>query len=130
MEISKLILLVLSFIASLVQAKTHTHEWDIAWKLAAPDGFLRPVVAINGLFPGPEIHIQKGDRVIIKANNNLGNTSTTLHFHGIFQNGSTSQDGPNMVTQCPIPSGGSLTYDFVVRTDFSSYEIFILMWDV
>ncbi|KAK5142597.1 hypothetical protein LTR04_002171 [Oleoguttula sp. CCFEE 6159] len=44
----------------------------------------------------------------------LGNETTSLHFHGLFQHGSNTMDGPSGVTQCPIQPGGSLTYDFVI----------------
>ena len=42
----------------------------------------------------------------------LGNQSTSLHFHGLFQNGTNAMDGPVGVTQCDIPPGESMTYDF------------------
>ena len=42
----------------------------------------------------------------------LGNQSTTLHFHGIFQNGTTEMDGPGQVSQCGIPPGSRFTYNF------------------
>lgn len=58
-----------------------------------------------------------GDRVIVNLNNKLGNETTSLHFHGIFQTGTAAMDGPTGVTQCPIPPGASFTYDFVVRLE-------------
>ena len=46
--------------------------------------------------------------------NNLGNESTTLHFHGIHQNGTNNMDGVSMVTQCPVPPGHSYVYNFTI----------------
>ncbi|KAI9779532.1 MAG: hypothetical protein M1839_007340 [Geoglossum umbratile] len=42
----------------------------------------------------------------------LGNQSTSIHFHGLFQNGTTHMDGPVGVTQCAIPPDGKFTYNF------------------
>jgi hypothetical protein len=101
--------------AATTLAKTVTFNWNLGWINANPDGRLeRPVIAINGQFPLPTINITLHDRIIINAVNDLGNTSATLHFHGIFQTGSTAQDGPYQVTQCGIPAGGSQTYNFTV----------------
>ena len=83
---------------------------------AAPDGFSRPVIGINGQFPPPEVHIQKGDRVVAHVYNNLGNQSTGIHWHGIRQFGNAVYDGPTGFTQCPIPPNGTLTYDFPVSS--------------
>lgn len=95
-------------------AKIVTHHFNIGWISAKPDGFVRPVVAINGQFPAPTIHVTVGDELEIHAVNNLGNSSLTLHFHGIFQEGSTAQDGPFQVSQCGVPPGQSFTYRFFV----------------
>jgi iron transport multicopper oxidase len=100
--------------APLAWGKINTYNWELGWINASPDGFERPVVAINGQFPLPTINVTLGDQIIINAVNNLGNSSATLHFHGLYQNGSTSQDGPFQVSQCGIPTGGNLTYNFFV----------------
>ena len=99
----------------LVRGAVITYDWKFSWVTAAPDGFNRQVIAINGQFPLPTINVTVGDQIVINAVNNLGNTNATLHFHGLFQNGTNSQDGPFQVTQCPIPVGQSLTYNFTVR---------------
>lgn len=86
-------------ISSVVFAGTVVYDLEFTWISAAPDGFTRPVIAINGQFPGPTIYCTVGDRVIVRAVNNLGNTSATIHFHGLYQNGSTAQDGVDGVSQ-------------------------------
>jgi len=55
-----------------------------------------------------------GDQVIVNVDNQLGNQSTTLHFHGLFMNGTSNMDGPAQVSQCGIPPGGTFTYNFTV----------------
>lgn len=102
-------------LAHMAVAGTVTYNWDITWVMANPDGaMMRPVIGINGQWPCPAINADVGDRVVVNVNNRLGNESTSLHFHGLFQQGSTTMDGPTGVTQCPIPPGSKFTYDFQV----------------
>lgn len=97
-------------------AATVSHDFNITWVTANPDGaFARPVIGINGKWPIPRIDADIGDRVVINVHNQLGNQSTSLHFHGLFMNGTTQMDGPSQVTQCGITPGSSFTYNFTVR---------------
>ena len=105
--------LLLALHTALVAAKTITYDFDIGWVTANPDGlFDRPTIGINGQWPIPRIEADVGDRIIIHANNQLGNRTTSLHFHGLYMNGSAHMDGPVGSSQCAIPSGHSMTYDF------------------
>jgi iron transport multicopper oxidase len=91
------------------------YDFNITWVTANPDGnFARPTIGINGQWPIPEIRSTIGDTIIVNVHNQLGNQSTSLHFHGLFMNGTTEMDGPSYVTQCPIAPGGSFTYNFTV----------------
>jgi iron transport multicopper oxidase len=90
-------------------------NWSIGWVNANPDGrVLRAVIGINGQWPCPTINANVGDLVTIQVTNNLGNETTSLYFHGLYQTGSNDMDGPVKVTQCPIPPGDSFTYTFFV----------------
>jgi iron transport multicopper oxidase len=106
----------LPLLAAVAQAtmKIQAYEWNITWVNAAPDGTSRPVVGINNQWPCPPIVVLPGDIVRINVYNGLGNETTALHFHGLFQNGTSSMDGPAMVNQCPIPPGETFVYQFVV----------------
>ncbi|KAG5914460.1 hypothetical protein E4U42_000478 [Claviceps africana] len=102
-------------LTTLAAAATINHDFNVTWVRANPDGaFERPVIGINGQWPIPTIQCHVGDRIVINLNNQLGNQSTSLHFHGLFQNGTNQMDGPSGVTQCPVPPGGSITYNFTV----------------
>ncbi len=90
-----------------VSAKLRTFNWNIGWVTASPDGLARPLVGINGQWPNPSIAVNVGDTVKINVYNGLGNESTSIHFHGIFQTGTTFMDGAAMVSQCPIAPGSS-----------------------
>ncbi|KAK0118499.1 hypothetical protein ONS95_007390 [Cadophora gregata] len=101
-------------LVSFALAKTVTYDWSIGWVTAAPDGFTRKVIGINGKFPLPTIEGNVGDRIIVNVYNALGDESTSIHFHGLDQPGTQFSDGPSGVTQCPIPPGASLKYDFML----------------
>ncbi|KAF8155428.1 laccase 16 [Crassisporium funariophilum] len=81
----------------------------------APDGFSRAGVIVNGVFPGTLIQANKDDVLHIAVNDQLTNPtmrqSISIHWHGLFQMRTASEDGPAMVNQCPISPGHSYTYD-------------------
>jgi iron transport multicopper oxidase len=105
-----------AWLITLTAATTHIFDWNITWVYANPDGLApRPVIGINNQWPLPLINISQGDRIVAKVTNGLGNMTTSMHWHGLFQNGTNHMDGPPGVTQCEIPVGGSVTYNFTVR---------------
>ncbi|MCJ1231986.1 hypothetical protein MMC12_008667 [Toensbergia leucococca] len=107
---------VLLCVRALAQAATITYDFNITWVMANPDGaFNRPTIGINGQWPLPQITATVGDRVIVNVNNQLGNQTTSLHFHGLYMNGTTEMDGVVGVSQCAIPPGGSFKYDFQIN---------------
>ncbi|KAF8848125.1 hypothetical protein BDZ45DRAFT_606421 [Acephala macrosclerotiorum] len=89
-----------------------TFNWNIAWVNAAPDGHNRPFVGINGEWPLPPLLADIGDIIVINVVNSLGNETTSLHFHGMFQRNATFEDGTAMVAQCPIAPGDTFVYEF------------------
>jgi iron transport multicopper oxidase len=100
---------------SVVYAEIRTYNLNVGWVTRNPDGhFDRPVIGINGQWPIPRLEATVGDRVVVNLNNQLGNESTSLHFHGLFMNGTNEMDGVVGVTQCGIPPGSSFTYNFTV----------------
>ena len=100
----------------LAYAATVTYDFNITWVTANPDGlFERPVIGINGQWPVPYITATVGDRIVVNVLNQLGNESTGIHFHGMYQNGTAEMDGTVGVTQCSIGPGISFTYNFTVR---------------
>jgi len=101
-------------LGGLALAGTVTYDWSIDWVTAAPDGFSRQVIGINGAWPCPPIEATVGDTVVINVFNNLGSESTGIHFHGLSQTGTQVMDGASGVTQCPIPPGSHFTYSFQV----------------
>lgn len=88
----------------------------VANKVISPDGYARSTVLVGGTFPGPLIQAQKGDEfrldVINRLSDTLMNTTTSIHWHGLFQHRSNWADGAAFVTQCPIPPNGSFLHKF------------------
>jgi Multicopper oxidase len=89
--------------------------WNITWVIAAPDGFARPVVGINGKWPCPQIDVELGDRLIVDLYNGLGNQSTGIHWHGFHQYGTGYMDGSTSATQCPVAPGQHIQYNISVN---------------
>ena len=65
----------------------------------------------NGGIPGPLIRVHVGDRLIVHFSNHLPQP-TTVHWHGVRL--PIQMDGVPDVSQPPVPTGGTFTYDFVV----------------
>lgn len=111
-----LAILLVSLLLGLVKAEVRTFDWNMTWVNANPDGLNeREIVGINGQWPLPVIHVNKGDRVIIHMFNGLQNRNVSIHFHGIFQNGTNAQDGPIWTTQAPVVPNSMFIYDFNVN---------------
>ncbi|KAF8073914.1 laccase [Lyophyllum atratum] len=91
----------------------------------SPDGFTRSTVLANGIFPGPVIRGDKGDRFKINVIDSLTDPtmlrSTSIHWHGIYQNTTNWADGAAFVTQCPIAANDSFLYDFSVPNQAGTF---------
>lgn len=110
-----LFVLVWLCLAIFTSAANVTYDFNIGWVITNPDGaYYRPTIGINGQWPLPYIEASVGDHVVVNAHNRLGNRTVSLHFHGLFMNGSTEMDGPVGVSQCAIPIDGTMTYEFNV----------------
>lgn len=70
-----------------------------------------------GQSPGPTIHANIGDRLLINVHNALTTNSTTVHWHGLHHAGTNFMDGTQSITQCGIPPGQSFTYNFTLNQD-------------
>lgn len=106
--------------ASMAAAETVTYDWNVTWVQANPDGaHERKVIGINNAWPLPIVEVNTGDQLVANVYNGLGDKDMSIHWHGMFQNGTTYMDGASMVSQCPIPPGSSLTYNFTVTQNGS-----------
>ncbi|XP_019186338.1 PREDICTED: laccase-17-like [Ipomoea nil] len=73
----------------------------------------KSILSVNGRFPGPRVVAREGDRVVVKVVNLVSN-NISIHWHGIRQLRSGWADGPAYVTQCPIQTNQTYTYNFTI----------------
>lgn len=122
---SRVFLYIWSFLTLciLCSAETRVYNFTASYINRNPDGVHeRRVIALNGEWPLPVIRVKEYDRVIINLTNQLEEgKSTSLHFHGLFQQDSNWMDGPEMVTQCPIPYGHTFVYNFTITAQSGTY---------
>ncbi|SSD60249.1 related to Iron transport multicopper oxidase FET3 [Saccharomycodes ludwigii] len=111
-----------SSIISKVHAATHVYNWTTGLGDYNVDGTdTRPIITCNGEFPWPDVRVTKGDRIIVYLTNGFSDRNTSLHFHGLFQNGTSLMDGPEMVNQCPIAPNDTMIYNFTVPNNVGTY---------
>ncbi|KAI0942998.1 hypothetical protein AcV7_002262 [Taiwanofungus camphoratus] len=92
---------------------TRYYDFVVAEAMGAPDGVEKLMLVVNGLFPGPTIEANMGDRIVVNVTNNMPN-STAIHWHGLYQRGTNYYDGTDAITQCGIPPGESMVYNFTL----------------
>ncbi|KIJ21193.1 laccase [Paxillus involutus ATCC 200175] len=101
------------------------NDLTISNKIISPDGFKRSTSLAGGTFPGPLIKAQKGDSFAINVVNELRDQdmflSTSVHWHGLFQNGTNYVDGVAFVTQCPISQNDSFLHRFDVGNQAGTF---------
>ena len=88
-------------------------EIELDAKLAEVEflpGVRTPVWTYGGSVPGPLIRAKVGDRIIIHFTNRLPE-GTSIHWHGMRV--PNDMDGVPGVTQDPVATDGSFTYDFI-----------------
>lgn len=80
-------------------------------ELEVAPGFKTKVWGFNGQVPGPLVHVEEGDEVEVKVQNNT-TLNHTIHWHGMYQTGTWRSDGVPDITQKGIEPGESYTYRF------------------
>lgn len=96
------------------------YHFNISHGYINPDGVYRSMLLVNGQFPGPMIECNEGDIVQVTVENHAVN-ATSIHWHGLFQNGSNWMDGTVGISQCPIAAGWKFTYEFNVTGQHGTY---------
>ncbi|MBA0602032.1 hypothetical protein Gorai_002228 [Gossypium raimondii] len=101
------------FLTFPAEAAVRKYQFDIRVKNGSRLCHAKPIVTVNGRFPGPTIYAREGDRVLVKLTN-YAKYNISIHWHGLKQFRNGWADGPAYITQCPIKTGHSYTYDFNV----------------
>ncbi|KAL1664491.1 multicopper oxidase-domain-containing protein [Schizophyllum commune] len=92
------------------EPSTREYFWTVTKSEGAPAGARKPILRVNGLSPGPTIEANSHDRIIVHVTNGLDDDTT----HGLKQNGTNYYDGTQGITQCGIPPGETLVYNFTL----------------
>ncbi|KAG0485597.1 hypothetical protein HPP92_009676 [Vanilla planifolia] len=95
------------------EAAVKRYKFEIVVKNVSRLCHAKPIVTVNGRFPGPTIYARAGDRVVVNVTNHA-QYNISIHWHGLKQFRNGWADGPAYITQCPIQSGSSYVYDFNV----------------
>ncbi|KAL4387810.1 hypothetical protein GQ457_09G009960 [Hibiscus cannabinus] len=114
--VSKTTLFLVGFIAFITfpaEADVRKYQFDIQVRNVSRLCHAKPIVTVNGRFPGPTLYAREGDRVIINVTNHA-KYNMSIHWHGLKQYRNGWADGPAYITQCPIQTGNSYAYDFNV----------------
>ncbi|EGG00260.1 multi-copper oxidase laccase-like protein [Melampsora larici-populina 98AG31] len=113
-------------------AQTRNYAWTLTNETAAPDGYTRnmlPYSSGRDVFEARADRISKnfsvlvlkeGDTINVAVTNSLSD-SVSIHWHGIYQNGTAWMDGVTGVTQCPIPAGSTFTYTFTISRQYGTF---------
>ncbi|KAI3734947.1 hypothetical protein L6452_14429 [Arctium lappa] len=108
-----ILVLVMVLFPTLVEPKVWRYKFNVVMKNMTRLCETKPVVTINGKFPGPTLYAREDDRVIVRIVNKVQH-NITIHWHGVRQLRTGWSDGPAYVTQCPIQTGESYLYKFNV----------------
>ncbi|KAJ0965917.1 hypothetical protein J5N97_027055 [Dioscorea zingiberensis] len=100
-----------SLLLPTAEAAVKKYQFDVVVKNVSRLCHAKPIVTVNGRYPGPTVHAREGDRVIINVTNHA-QYNMSIHWHGVKQLRNGWADGPAYITQCPIQSGKSYSYDF------------------
>nr|GEU71732.1 laccase-11-like [Tanacetum cinerariifolium] len=94
----------LSLVCLQTEAATKKYQFDVQVSNVSRLCQAKPIVTVNGQFPGPTIYARDGDRVMINVSNHA-QYNMSIHWHGLKQYANGWADGPAYITQCPIQTG-------------------------
>ncbi|XP_058093572.1 laccase-4-like isoform X2 [Magnolia sinica] len=109
-----LVTVVCILLPALVECRTRHYKFNVVMKNTTRLCQTKPIVTVNGQFPGPTLHAREGDNVLVKVVNHV-KYNVTIHWHGIRQLRTGWADGPAYITQCPIQPGQQYVYNFTIK---------------
>ncbi|OWM81710.1 hypothetical protein CDL15_Pgr007748 [Punica granatum] len=108
-----LVLVIACFSPAIVECKVRKYTFSVVMKSTTRSCSSKPIVTLNGQFPGPTLYAREGDNVLVKVVNRV-KYNVSIHWHGIRQLRTGWADGPAYITQCPIQAGQSYVYNFTI----------------
>ncbi|KAK6943538.1 Multicopper oxidase, type 1 [Dillenia turbinata] len=109
----KALVLVACLYPAMVEGIVRHYKFDVVMRNATRLCASKPIVTVNGRFPGPTLYAREGDNVLVKVVNHV-QVNVSIHWHGIRQLRTGWYDGPAYITQCPIQPGQSFLYNFTI----------------
>ncbi|XP_021647153.2 laccase-4 isoform X1 [Hevea brasiliensis] len=96
-----------------VECMVRHYKFNVVTKKTSKLCSSKPIVTVNGKFPGPTLVAREDDTVLVKVVNHV-KYNVSIHWHGIRQLRTGWADGPAYITQCPIQPGQSFVYNFTI----------------
>ncbi|KAK6943083.1 Multicopper oxidase, N-terminal [Dillenia turbinata] len=109
----KVLVLVACLYPAMVEGIVRHYKFNVVMRNATRLCASKPIVTVNGRFPGPTLYAREGDNVLVKVVNHV-QVNVSIHWHGIRQLRTGWYDGPAYITQCPIQPGQSFIYNFTI----------------
>ncbi|XP_061349929.1 laccase-4-like isoform X1 [Gastrolobium bilobum] len=109
----RVLLLIACIFPALVECRVRHYKFHVVTKNTTRLCSSKPIVTINGKFPGPTLYAREDDTVLVKVVNQV-NHNVTIHWHGVRQLRTGWADGPAYITQCPIQPGHTYVYNFTI----------------
>ncbi|KAL4334125.1 hypothetical protein GQ457_07G035070 [Hibiscus cannabinus] len=96
-----------------VECMVRHYKFNVVLKNTTRLCSTKPIVTVNGRYPGPTLVAREDDTILVKVVNHV-KYNISIHWHGIRQIRTGWADGPAYITQCPIQPGQSYVYNFTV----------------
>ncbi|KAJ0954848.1 putative laccase [Helianthus annuus] len=109
----RLVVVALAVVASSVEGRIRHYKFNVVMKNTTRLCESKPIVTVNGRFPGPTIVAREDDTLLIKVVNHV-KYNVSIHWHGVRQIRTGWADGPAYITQCPIQPKGTYVYNFTL----------------
>ncbi|XXG66392.1 hypothetical protein AAC387_Pa05g3881 [Persea americana] len=108
-----LVLVACLLFPAVVECRIRHYKFNVVMKNTSRLCHTKPIVTVNGQFPGPTLYAREGDNVLVKVVNHV-KYNVSIHWHGIRQLRTGWADGPAYITQCPIQPGQQYVYNFTI----------------
>ncbi|CDP06511.1 unnamed protein product [Coffea canephora] len=109
----QILILALFLFPALVHCRVRHYKFDVVLKNFTRLCSSKPIVTVNGKFPGPTLYAREDDTVLVRVVNHV-KYNVSIHWHGVRQLRTGWADGPAYITQCPIQPGQSYVYNFTI----------------
>ena len=84
---------------------------------------MKVVISLPNCLPPTPRQVCEGDEIVVNVYNAMETSEgTTIHWHGLLQEGTPHMDGVNLVTQCAIAQQSTFQYRSVLCFNIVQYR--------